>query len=227
MYCNNCGAKNPDNANFCNSCGSRLTGSSGNRSTQTTGSSDGKKGSFFKNFVISLLVFALFYALSYMLTSQGSRDKSASVKNDTGLIQVTTFPSDRAQPEATAPVQDSGYIASMDGYWEDVRLQDGSFNLNVSALTFNQTIYNCTGLTVNMNVQMNAGTNCKDWQLWGRSGNSYVKLAKIYLPAGDGYVSQSVTFTTPVTIDSVAITPTIVGSYSWSMSLDITDVWTD
>lgn len=121
---------------------------------------------------------------------------------------------------------DSGYIAELDGYSETVKLVDGSFTLNVPALCLYETVYNCTNLTVNMNVQMNAGTNCKDWQLWGRSGNTFVKLAKVYLPAGDGMGSQSVTFASPVTFDALVVTPTIPGGYSWSIAMTITDVWT-
>ena len=218
MYCNNCGAKNPDNAKFCNNCGSRMNGGSAGQSAPSR-----KSGGFFKRVVVSALVFALFYAGSYALTSMMNEKKDTSEKIDIGLTPPASSGITVSREETQAPAP----AASLEGYWEDVRLQDGSFNLNVSALTFNQTVYNCTGLTVNMNVQMNAGTSCKDWQLWGRSGGSFVKLAKIYLPAGDGSVSQSVTFPMPVTFDSLAVTPTIVGSYSWSMSLDITDVRTN
>lgn len=126
----------------------------------------------------------------------------------------------------TEPVLD-GYVGDLNGQWESVHLQDGNFSLSVSALAFSQTIYDCTEMTVNMNVTMNAGTNCKDWQLWGRSGNRFVKLAKIYLPAGDGYTSQTITFDSPVTFDAIAVTPTIPGGYSWSMGLSVTDVWVD
>lgn len=126
----------------------------------------------------------------------------------------------------TEPVLD-GYVGDLNGQWESVHLQDGNNSLRVSALAFTQTIYNCTEMTVNMNVTMNAGTNCKDWQLWGRSGNSFVKLAKIYLPAGDGYISQTITFDSPVTFNAIAVTPTIPGGYSWSMGLSVTDVWTN
>lgn len=126
----------------------------------------------------------------------------------------------------TEPVLD-GYVGDLNGQWESVHLQDGNSSLSVSALAFSQTIYDCTEMTVNMNVTMNAGTNCKDWQLWGRSGNRFVKLAKIYLPAGDGYTSQTITFDSPVTFDAIAVTPTIPGGYSWSMGLSVTDVWVD
>lgn len=127
------------------------------------------------------------------------------------------------EPEQTP----AGYVGDLSGQWESVHLQDGNSSLSVSALAFSQTIYNCTEMTINMEVSMNAGTHCKDWQLWGRSGNRFVKLAKIYLPAGDGYVSQTVTFRSPVSFDAIAITPTVVGGYSWSMALSVTDVWVD
>ena len=126
-------------------------------------------------------------------------------------------------PATTAPKD--GYIADLGGSWESVYIKDGNFNLNVSALAFSQTVYNVTSMTVNMNVSMNAGTSCKDWNIWGRSGNTFVKIGKIYLAAGDGYVSQTVTFSSPVTFNAIAITPTIVGGYSWSMGISVTDVW--
>lgn len=118
------------------------------------------------------------------------------------------------------------YAEDLGGSWIDIRLKDGSSTLNVSALAFTRTVYNCTGMTVNMNVQMNANTHCKDWTLWGRNGSKFVKIGKIYLPDGDGYVSQPVTFASPVTFDAIAVTPTVPGGYSWSMGLSITDVRT-
>lgn len=135
---------------------------------------------------------------------------------------------DSYSPAPEQPAQsDSGYTASLDGWWEQVSIKDGSLTLDVSALCFAETVYNCTGLTVIMDVTMNAGTNCKDWQLWGRSGNTFTKLAKVYLPAGDGYTSQSITFDKPVTFDALVLAPTIVGGYSYSISMGITDVWSD
>ena len=117
-------------------------------------------------------------------------------------------------------------FGNLDGQWIDVNLKDGSSILNVSALAFTKTVYNCTSMTVNMNVTMNAGTSCKDWQIWGRNGDTFVKIGKIYLPNGDGYVSQTINFASPVTFDAIAVTPTIVGGYSWSLGLSITDVQT-
>ncbi len=214
MYCVQCGTKNPDNAKFCYNCGVSMS-----KNGKKTPASQG--GGFFRRLVVTAVVFALFYAVSYTVTSVFDSD-SSSDKKDTESSQVSV-----TKQETTAVTKtDSGYIAGLDGYWEEVKLQDGSFNMNVSALTFYQTVYNCTGLTVNMDVTMNAGTSCKEWQVWGRSGGSFVKLAKIYLPAGNGEISQSVSFATPVTFDSIAVTPTVSGSYSWSMALGISDIYT-
>lgn len=137
-------------------------------------------------------------------------------------VPETEAPAVYVEPEQTDP----GYIAQPETYLESVRLKDGNLTLNVSALCFRETVYNCTELTVNMNVQMNAGTNCKDWQLWGRCGGKFAKLAKVYLPAGDGFGSQSVAFGSPVTFDALVLTPTIPGGYSWALAMTITDVRT-
>lgn len=131
------------------------------------------------------------------------------------------------KPSGTAAAPADGYIAELDGKWENVHLNDGSSSLDVAAKVFSQTVYNCTEMTISMEVEMNAGTSCKDWQVWGRSGSSFVKLDRIYLAAGNGYTSQTLTFDTPVTFDAIAITPTVPGGYSWSLGFIITDVWTE
>lgn len=183
-----------------------------------------KKSGLFQRIIVSLVVFAVFYGGSYALTSMTSGSKTETRKTETPTIPAATI---KVRETEATPTQDrGGYIAGLDGHWEDVYLQDGTFNLNVSALSFGQTIYNCTGFTVNMDVTMNAGTSCKDWQVWGRSGGTFVRLGKIYLAAGSGFVSQSLTFNSPVTFDAIAVTPTIMGNYSWSMSLGISDVYT-
>lgn len=144
---------------------------------------------------------------------------------------VVTEPEATTQPVATEPETTvwDGYVGDLSGEWESVHLQDGSSSLSVHAMAFPETIYHCTQMTVRMEVSMNAGTSCKDWQIWGRSGNRFVKLAKLYLPAGDGYVEDTFTFDTPVTFDAIAITPTAAAQsgYSWSMGMEICDVWVE
>ena len=223
MYCTKCGAKNPDDTRFCNGCGSPMSGTATQTKPVQKNTGTQKSGGLFTRIVTALIAFAVFYGGSYLVTSLTSGKKSEP-KSSTSQIQIEPAVVSEdlyVQPE----VPKTGYIDNLSGSWESVYIQDGNFNLNVSALGFGQTIYNCTGLTVTMDVTMNAGTSCKDWNVWGRSGNTFVKIGKIYLPSGSGYVSQPVTFSTPVTFDAIAVTPTIVGGYSWSMSLAITDVY--
>lgn len=241
-----CGTKNPDGAKFCNNCG-KVMGTAPtyqsspagqtppvNRTAPVKTKTTKKAGGMLKRLVISFFVFLVFYSVGYgassLFTDTKSNDKKSSA------VDTNQFHIDPIQPEITikpetsvqpvVPAQpETGYTAALNGYWEQVNLVDGNFNLNVNAMSFYETVYDCTGLTVNMDVTMNAGTSCKDWQVWARSGNTFVKIGKIYLPAGDGYVSQVLVFPDPVTFDSIAVTPTIVGGYSWSMGLSITDVY--
>ena len=59
----------------------------------------------------------------------------------------------------------------------------------------------------------------------GKSERAVQKIAKISLPAGDGAASETITFDTPLTFDAVIVTPTVIGGYSWSMGLSVTDAW--
>ena len=241
MYCMHCGTKNPDGARFCNNCGKPMntapaapsgsTGgsrSSGNRSSGNRSGGGKGIGNFLKRLVLTIVVSGLAYSLSYACAS-GSFFKDKPSKKDTDYsassVQIQAPAAPAVVQTEPAKKSETGYIADLGGSWESVKLKDGNFNLNVSALAFSQKVYNCTSMTVNMDVTMNAGTKCKDWNIWGRSGGSFTKIGKIYLSNGDGYVSQTVTFSSPVSFDAIAITPTVVGGYSWSMGLSITDVY--
>ena len=130
------------------------------------------------------------------------------------------------KPEPTTkPTQPKNYIENVDGYWESTNLKDGNFSLNVHALVFYTPLVRCREMTVNMEVSMNAGTKCKEWQVWGRVNGQFQKIAKISLPAGDGAASETITFDTPLTFDAIIVTPTVIGGYSWSMGLSVTDAW--
>ena len=121
----------------------------------------------------------------------------------------------------------SGYLGDITGHTEQVTLRDGYTTLNLHALILDKKVENCKNLTVNMHVEMHAGTSCKDWQLWGRTNGSFRKIAKIYLPDGNGDTSQVITFDKPVSFDAAVIAPTIPGGYSWGLWFEITDVWVD
>ncbi len=223
MYCMNCGTKNPDGAKYCNNCGRPMN------SVPTTKKSSNKKSSVsdlevFLTILVPIVVVGLLvnFGLDTIIGLFSGKDSSAKTETKTGTDSSWFAP---AQPEA-APVEEPNYIEYLDGTWEEVHLKDGNSNLNVSALRLSQTVYNCTSFTVNIDVTMNAGTSCKDWNVWIRSGGSFTKVGKVHLPEGNGFGYQTLYFDTPISFDSVAVTPTAVGGYSWSMSLSITDILT-
>lgn len=158
-------------------------------------------------------------------------DEPAGVRESTTPAATTPAPAPTTpatvatEPPTTETTLPSDYIAELSGHWSGVHLVDGNSNLNVSAYVFNDGPVYCRQMTINMLVTMNAGTNCKDWNLWGRVGGEFKKLEKLYLPDGDGFGSQTVYFDTPVYLDAVVVTPTIPGGYSWSLGLSVTDVW--
>lgn len=212
MYCNHCGAKNPDTAKYCNNCGKLVRSASGS----------GRKSSGFDwELLISVVVLIgvgifVLNAGFDILSGVYSKTKEWLGKKDVEVSYAVT--------EEYNPAGD--YTPSLTGTWEEVRINDGSSNLNVGALVLPETISNCTAFTVTMDVTMNAGTKCKDWQVWGRSGGSFVRIGKVYLPEGDGFVSQQLTFANPISFDAIAITPTAKGGYSWSLGLSIENVIT-
>ena len=219
MYCMNCGTKNPDGAKYCNNCG---------RPMNSVPSGKKKKSGVDWGYYFALLVLLgiAVFVVNFVIDGIGGlfsgKDSSAKTETKTGTDSSWFAP---AQPEA-APVEEPNYIEYLDGTWEEVHLKDGNSNLNVSALRLSQTVYNCTSFTVNIDVTMNAGTSCKDWNVWIRSGGSFTKVGKVHLPEGNGFGYQTLYFDTPISFDSVAVTPTAVGGYSWSMSLSITDILT-
>lgn len=214
MYCMNCGAKNPDGAKYCNNCGKSMNSVSSGRKKKT-----GVDWGYY--FALLVLLGAAIVVVNFVMDGIGGlfSGKDSSAKTETKTDSSWVAP---AQPEAEEP----NYVEYLDGTWEDVHLKDGSSSLNVSALRLSQTVYSCTSFTVNIDVTMNAGTSCKDWNVWIRSGGSFTKVGKVHLPEGNGFGYQTLYFDTPVTFDAVAVTPTAVGGYSWSMSLSVTDVLT-
>lgn len=127
--------------------------------------------------------------------------------------------------KSAAKTADKDYIGTLSGSSAPVTLRDGNSTMNIHALVLTKKVQKCTKMTVNMNVDMKAGTSCKEWQLWGRNNGSFQKIGKINLPDGNGFTSQTLTFKTPVTFDAIAITPTVPGGYSWSLGFTLTDVY--
>lgn len=118
-----------------------------------------------------------------------------------------------------------GYIQQLEGEWESVYLQDNNSNINANALVFSEMVEDCYEMTVHIDIEMLGGTSCKDWQVWIRSGGTFVKLEQMYLEAGDGYTYETFTFDTPISFDAIAVTAKASGGYSYYAGIAVTDVW--
>ena len=122
----------------------------------------------------------------------------------------------------TQPTTPKGYYSYVDGDWGNkIKIGDAT----VGQFVFNSPLVDCKEMTININVEMKAGTHCNNWDLWGRENGKMKKLGEIYLADGDGATSKTFSFSPAISIDAVAVTPTISGGYSWSIGLSVTDVW--
>lgn len=201
MLCPKCGTHNPDTNYYCGQCGCNLRKKS-------------KKTGWIIVIVILLLIF---YAV-FIHSSDGTETKPEK-ESDTTIAQSET-------KEQTTPSVPDDYIAYLDGDWESVTLHSDSSTMNAHAFVFTQRVEKCKSMKITIDVDMKANTKCSDWQVWGRVGGNFQKLAKINLPEGNGSTTQTVRFSTPTTLDAIAITPTVPGNYSWSMGIMIEDVQT-
>lgn len=107
-------------------------------------------------------------------------------------------------------------ISYIGGHWESVKIKTSSSVYTISGWVFDYPRM-MNKVNIAMEVSMNRGTHCDDWQLWGRVNGKFVKLGKIYLPGGDGSTTTTVQWSDIQKIDAIAIAPTTVGGYSWSM----------
>lgn len=216
MYCPN-GHQNREGANFCRICGVPLN---------TPG---GKSGKSSRSVFVVIGIIALVLAGIGMMANADKPEETPAVTTPAVEAPVITPPTEVPTYEPTyAPATEpDNYIAQVSGRFESVRIQDGSSTLNVHAFVFNETLVRCEQMTIYMEVEMQNGTKCYDWNVWVRRNGTFEKYTKIHLDSGDGALEETVYFSTPTTIDAVVVTPTVAGGYSWKMSLGIFDVWLD
>lgn len=178
--------------------------------------------SFLRTALIVFVVFLASYGIGHSVASRSSDSPKETSTPTSAATPETRAP---ATEPATKPVTnyDTSSVTNYNWSWINATIRDGSSTLSISAAGFTQTLRNVKSFTVYMDVEMNANTSCKDWQVWIRRNGSFEKAAKIYLPNGNGEVTQTVTFSSPATFDAIAITPTIPGGYSWSMALGFSD----
>lgn len=208
MICPKCGHSNDDANRYCAKCGRKLQEKQ-------------------RNSGLIAIIAVLCVVIVVLVLQLAEKDSAPSSEMVPALKETqkleTALPAET--PGVPAPTEADGkHLDYVDGDWESVNLHDGNSILTIYAMAFTQELTRCKKMTINMDVTMNANTKCTDWQVWGRVGGKFVKLERISLPNGHGATTQSVRFNPPVTLDAIAVTPTIPGGYSWSMSLYVSDV---
>ena len=114
--------------------------------------------------------------------------------------------------------------ASVSGKWESVSFKRGNSTLNMSALVLDTPLIDCTKMTINMNVSMKYNTKCRSWTVLGRTNGQFEEIGTISLPSGNGSTSKTLNFSSPISVDAIAIQPNASGSFSWSMNFTLTNV---
>ena len=165
-------------------------------------------------------------SVSYRTVVNSFFEKKRDLSADDVGNKASAAPEEK--PSAFAPVAaettaSSNYISEVYGEWQDFVLD--SQHKDGSGIAFTQALEGCKKITINMKVSMNSGAKCKKWQLWGRVNGKFKKLGQIDLPGGDGSATKTIEFDPAVTLDAIAITPTVNGGYSWTEWLWATDAW--
>lgn len=109
----------------------------------------------------------------------------------------------------------------LSGDWESISIGD----VNCHAFVFDSRLTGVTAFDLYIDVGMKAGARCENWDVWARRSRSgsFEEIGSIYLPEGNGSASATIRLSEAMNIDAVAVTPTIFGSYSWSMSIGISN----
>lgn len=233
MMCTKCGYHNSSENIYCSRCGRKLD-SNRNHKRILPGIVIIACAAIVILMIV-LLAFEIVHkdepTLVYNATEAGASESTADQTQErvTTPVKSTTESESNTtvEKQSTQPTIPEGYISYVDGDWESTTLHDGNSTLNTHAFVFSQELVQCREMTITMEVSMKAGTKCKDWQMWGRVGGKFKKLAKIDLPNGNGRTYQTVKFDTPISLDAIVVTPTVPGGYSWSLGLAVSDVWVE
>lgn len=124
---------------------------------------------------------------------------------------------------ALAAVHANAETEYLSGDWEEATLKDNGRTWDVHAFRLDETLYNCKSFDLEVDISMNYGARCKDWQVWVGYRGNYSKVGTIYLADGDGYASKTIRLRDAATFDAVAIIPTVQGGYSWSFYLYVSN----
>lgn len=148
----------------------------------------------------------------------------------TMTVYADNFVCDNGSPRSSGSSNSSNrpsYVSYgiVPSYWGDeVTITHNSLTYRTYPLLFDSELYHCKGFSVELDVEMNYNTTCKEWTVWGLKGEDFTKLGTLYLPAGDGVGSVDLTFRSPRTFEGIAITPLNAGNFSYTYSLTVYDV---
>ena len=113
---------------------------------------------------------------------------------------------------------------TVSGSWEPVTIEWEDNTSDLQAFVLDTPLLDCSQMTVNMTISMKNGVQCRFWRVLGRVNGSYEEIGKIGLSSGNGRTVQTLNFKEPITIDAIAIRPTLPGSYTWTNDFTLTDV---
>lgn len=113
-----------------------------------------------------------------------------------------------------------GYLEYVDGEFE--RFSWGYSS--TSSYVFDTPVYGCKGLTLYFKPTFNYNTWVDDWTLLYQDANGKWHECKYFTLNTTSY-EHVFTFTTMLDIKAIAVVPRIAGSYSYSFSLGVWDVY--
>lgn len=141
---------------------------------------------------------------------------SSTTQQSTNSAQAATVKSDASNNSQSTS---DTVIGTVEGHWSDKTTKLGDVETTLYVL--NNALVNCTEVTIQINVEMKAGTHCENWVLWARVNGSVEKCCEFELPGGDGAAEVTFTFDPSLSFDAITVTPTVPGGYSWDVGLGV------
>lgn len=150
-------------------------------------------------------------------------DAIAVTPNATGRFSWT-FSMGISNPSYGSNSSSSSYSGGyLDADWEEVTIYDNGRKHTNYALALSTPVRKCRSFDMSVEIEMKANASCQKWDIWVRSNGTFYKVDKLYLPAGSGAAEHTVYLNPARTIDAIAVLPTASGSFSWSISLGISN----
>lgn len=162
--------------------------------------------------IIPLQISKSFDAVALTPTSRGSY--SYTIDITISDIQVDTTISN---------TPGSGVMA---GGWDDVTFREGRQTYNAAAFVLATPATDCASFDIAIEVGMKGKARCKEWTVWVRERGEFYRIGDLYLSNGQGFVSATMYPRSHGSFDAVAVVPTALGSYTYSLDMEISNIVT-